>query len=555
MENEDFCKKIVKQLIKEKITDLDGFMKLRRKLARELRPNVFPSIIQVLAVASEKEYEQLKFLVTKPTRTIAGVTPVAIMTKPSKCPHGKCIMCPGGIDSVYGDTPQSYTGKEPAARRAIRNKHDPYLQVMNRLEQYSLLNQSTDKVELILMGGTFIDFDKEYKEEFVKFAFKAMNDFSDLFFTPEFNFTKFKEFFELPAKVNNENRTNRIQEKILALKKDCNLVEEQKKNETSNVRCVALCIETRPDYCKEEHINEMLKFGCTRVEVGVQSIYEGVLKNIERGHLVKDSIEATQLLRDSFLKVGYHIMPGLPGSTKEKDIGMFKELFSNPDFKPDMLKIYPCMVTKGTKLYENKKFIPLTTEEATEIIIHGKKFVDKYCRIMRVQRDIPSKEIFAGVDITNLRQKIMEHSGVECNCIRCREPKGKINFSKVELKRYDYEAANGKEVFLTIESQNQLLGFCRLRVPYKPFREEISENTVGIRQIHVYTTSAEIGSKPTEMQAQHRGFGKQLMKEAEHIAKEEFNASKILVLSGIGVKEYFRKLGYSDVGVYLGKEL
>ncbi|MBU2590169.1 MAG: tRNA uridine(34) 5-carboxymethylaminomethyl modification radical SAM/GNAT enzyme Elp3 [Nanoarchaeota archaeon] len=558
MENKEFCKEIVKQLIKEKITDLDGFIKIRRKLAREVRPNIFPSIIQVLACATEKEFEKLKFLTTKPMRTIAGVAPVAIMTKATKCPHGKCIMCPGGLDSAYGNTPQSYTGKEPAAMRAFRNKYDSYLQVMNRLEQYTLLNQSTDKVELILMGGTFIALDKEYKEDFVKFAFKAMNDFSEMFFIPEFNFGKFKEFFELPADVSDKERTKRIQDKMLALKKDCSLEEEQKKNETSNVRCVALCVETRPDYCKKEHIDEMLRLGCTRVEIGVQSIYDDVLKNIERGHLVKDSIEATQLLRDSFLKVGYHIMPGLLGSTKEKDIGMFKKLFSNPDFKPDMLKIYPCMVTKGTKLYEqwqDKKFVPLTTEDASEIIIKGKKFVDVYCRIMRVQRDIPSKEIIAGVDITNLRQKIMEVSGVECNCLRCREPKGKMDFSKVEMKRYDYEASNGKEVFLTIEQDKQLLGFCRLRVPYKPFREEITDNVVGIRQIHVYTTSTKIGENPSGLQAQHRGFGKQLMKEAERIAKEEFNASKILVLSGIGVKEYFRKLGYSDVGVYLEKEL
>ncbi len=558
MNNKQFCREIVKELVSHEVTDLESFSKIRRKLARQYSPKIFPSIIQVLASATKEEYEKLKYLITKPARTIAGVAPMAIMTKPGKCPHGKCLMCPGGQDSVYGNTPQSYTGKEPAAMRAYRNKYDPYLQVMNRLEQYVLLNQSTDKVELIIMGGTFIAMDKAYKEDFVKFAFKAMNDFSEMFFTPEFDFQKFKDFFELPGDVDDKERTRRLHEKILKLKKDSSLQKEKQRNEKSHVRCVALCVETRPDYCKQEHIDEMLRFGCTRVEIGVQSIYDDVLENIERGHKVRDSVEASQLLRDSFLKVGYHIMPGLPGSTKKKDIEMFKELFSNPDFKPDMLKVYPCMVTKGTKLYDLWKqgnFMPMDTREAMEVIKEGKKFVEPYCRIMRVQRDIPSKEISAGVDITNLRQKLMQDMEIVCNCIRCREPKGKVDFSKAELKRYDYEASHGKEVFLSIEQEQNILAFCRLRMPYKPFREEIDENTAGIRQLHVYTQSAGIGKKPSDLQAQHRGFGKQLMKEAERIAKEEFNASKILVLSGVGVKEYFRKLGYTDMGVYLSKKL
>lgn len=557
-----FCRELGRRLALKKVSSHSEFVKLKNDLCRELKPDVYPSIIQVLAYASDSDYDKLRFLQTKPSRTIAGVAPVAIMTKPIPCPHGKCTMCPGGVGSAFGNTPQSYTGNEPAALRACRNMYDPYLQVFNRLEQYTLLNQSIDKIELIVMGGTFIAADKSYRDEFVKYAFKAMNDFSGMFYTDELDFPKFKKFFELPADVKDADRTRRLHGKILALKKDCSLEEEQRRNETSRARCVALCFETRPDYSKKKEIDAMLRLGCTRVELGVQSIYDDVLKKIRRGHTVADSILATQLLRDSFLKMGYHIMPGLPGSSAKKDVQMFKEIFSDPDYMPDSLKIYPCMVTKGTQLYDewkSGKFVPLTTKEAAEIIAEGKRYVKPFCRVMRVQRDIPSKLIEAGVGITNLRQEVEKlMKNAKCQCIRCREPKGKkVDVAGLKTKRFDYEASNGREVFLSVEEPKQdiIVGFCRLRMPYEPFRKEIAPNTSGIRQLHVYSESIALGEKPKERQMQHRGFGKLLMEEAEKIAKEEFDAKKMLVLSGIGAKEYFRKLGYKDEGVYVGKKL
>jgi len=264
------------------------------------------------------------------------------------------------------------------------------------------------------------------------------------------------------------------------------------------------------------------------------------------------------LLRDSFLKVGFHMMPGLPSSSPKMDIEMFKILFSDQRFMPDALKIYPCMVLKGTKLHnlwKKEKYRPITTKEAVNIILKSKKYIPKFCRVMRIQRDIPTKVTEAGVDITNLRQKIHEKMNRRCKCIRCREPRNrKISFKDVKLLRMDYESSNGKEIFLSFEDTKNdiLLGFCRLRKPYKPFRKEITKDSVGIRELHVYGESAQIGKAG---KLQHRGYGKRLLLESEKIARKEFKSKKILVISGIGVREYYRKLGYKRDGAYMSKRL
>ncbi len=569
MNLEQASKKIIEEVVRSKIKKREDIEKLKRSIARENHLPRMPTNIELLNFAerlySGEELKRLKrILLTKPSRSLSGVTPVAIMTYPFPCPHGKCAYCPGGPDSFFGKTPQSYTGKEPAARRAARANYNPYLQVMNRLEQYIVLGHEPEKVELIIMGGTFPSFKKEYQEFFIKKSFQAMNDFSDMFFNNKgFNTKKFQEFFELPAKFSDE-RTKRIQEKLLKIgERTTTLEDEQRRNETSNIRVVAMCIETRPDYSREAHINEMLKLGTTRVELGVQSLYDDILKKVKRGHGVKEVVEATQLLKDSFLKVGYHMMPGLPGSNEEKDVAMFKKLFEDERFKPDALKIYPLMVFKGTEIYEwwkRGEFKPLTTKEATEEIIKIKQYIPKYCRIMRVQRDIPTKFSEAGVDITNLRQHIheeMERRGLKCNCIRCREPRGrKIDFENVRLKRMDYRASGGYEVFLSYEDEKNdlLLGFIRLRIPNKPFRREISEKTAGIRELHVYGRAVPIGKKLKEG-VQHRGFGRKLLEEAERIALEEFDKREMLIISGIGVREYYRKFGYKRKGVYMSKDI
>ncbi len=556
----------MKPEIQELLTKLKpgvNLQKVKREIATKYKLSKYPSNIEILEELNEEEKALYKnFLITKPVRTLSGVAPLAVMTKPIACKHGKCTFCAGGPGSFFGDVPQSYTGNEPSSMRAVRANYDSYLIVFNRLEQYFLLNQIPEKTEVIIQGGTFCSFPKEYQEEVIKYTLKAMNDFSEIFFKEgKLDFEKFKEFFELPGQVKDKERTVRIQEKLLKLKGETSLEKEQVRNETAKIRSVALVIETKPDWCKEEEINEVLRLGTTRVEIGIQTLKEEVLKITNRGHTLKDTKEAIHLLKDSFLKTTFHMMPGLPKTTKEEDIKMFKELFENEDYKPDSLKIYPCLVMPGTPLYEQYKkgeFTPLTTEEAAEVIAECKTFVPEYCRIMRINRDIPNTVIKDGVMNTNLRQIVevkVKEKGINCKCIRCREPMNKeIEYNAIEIKKYYYDSSGGKEVFISIEDtkNNILIGFCRLRKPYKPFRPEITKDSAGIRELHIYGLATPLGEEGV---TQHKGYGKKLMLQAEKIAREEWKCDKLIVISGIGVKEYYKKLGYEKDGVYVSKKL
>ena len=532
---------------------------LKRELAGKYQQRTIPTNIQILLHAPLSQFELLrKKLLTKPTRTISGVSPVALMTKPDRCPHGKCTFCPGGIGSPWGDVPQSYTGHEPATMRGMRNKYDPYLIMFNRLEQYVILGHSYDKIEIIIMGGTFPATTKEYQEEFIAGAFKAMNDFSDLFCREDFDYLKFKDFFELPGDIKDEQRVKRVQEKILALKGSPDLEQEQLRNESAKVRGVALCIETKPDWGFLKQGNEMLRQGCTRVELGIESVYDEVLAITHRGHTVADSKKSIQQLRDLGFKINFHYMPGLPLTDREKDIAGMKQLFSDQEYRPDMIKLYPCMVAPGTALYHQWKkgeFTPISTEEAAWRIVEWKKNVPEYCRIQRIQRDVPTKYWEAGVDRTNFRQYMFEEYGVKCRCIRCREPKGrKIAWEKVVLKVQKYEASGGKEFFISAEEEGRdvLIGFCRLRFPGQFLRAEITSNSALIRELHVYGTATAIGE---EGLVQHRGWGRKLMEKAEEIAGEHSKKKKMVVISGVGVREYYRKLGYEKEGMYMVKGL
>jgi len=548
------------ELIEEiKNNPAKDWTKLKRDLAFQHKLKKIPSNIQVLMHAPLEMIPELnKKLLTKPTRTISGVSPVAIMTKPDRCPHGKCTYCPGGIASPWGDVPQSYTGHEPATMRGMRNDYDAYLQTMNRLEQYILLGHTVDKIEIIVMGGTFTATPLEYQEEFILGCFQAMNDFSELFFNhDEFDYAKFKQFFELPADINDEERALRVKSRLREYKQKTSttLETEQLKNETAKVRCVALCIETKPDWGLLKEGNEMLRQGCTRVELGIQSVYDDVLKAVNRGHDSIISKESIRILRDLGFKINFHYMPGLPLTDKERDLAGMKEIFTNPDYKPDMIKFYPCMVAPGTPLYtqwQSGKFIPVTTEEAAERVYEIKKIIPEYCRIQRIQRDVPTKYWEAGVDRTNLRQYLHDKYGVVCRCIRCREPKGKdVSWDKVEIKVTEYEASQGKEFFIAAEDPEHdlLLGFCRLRFPSQSLRSEINERSALIRELHVYGTATAIGD---EGMVQHKGWGKKLMAKAEEIAKSH-SKTNIVVISGIGVRGYYRKLGYHQDGPYMTK--
>ncbi len=361
------------------------------------------------------------------TRTISGVTPVAVMTLPMKCP-GKCIYCP-----TYTSTPQSYTPESPAVLRAIKCDYDAGKQVELRLRVLSEMGHPTDKVELIIMGGTFLAYPEDYQYQVIKDCFDGLNG------------------------VNSTT-----------------LKEAQKLNEVSQHRCVGLCIETRPDWCGPEEIDRMLDFGTTRVELGVQILDDRIYQLVGRGHKVADVISATRSLREHGFKVHYHWMPGLPGSTPEHDLELSARLFSDTCFRPDGLKLYPTMVVAGTELerwYQEGRYQPYDDEAMINLVADIKSIVPKYVRISRVLRDIPSKFITAGLkdSLRDLVKQQMERQGVCCKCIRCREyghrAKDGWEIGKPRLTRMDYEASEGMEIFLSFEDEKgTLFGLLRLRI-------------------------------------------------------------------------------------------
>ncbi len=422
----DYFEEIIDQIRSGEIRTKNEIHAAKVKLCKKYGLNRLPSDVDILEHASPDIYNDIiPFLKLKPVRTFSGVAVVAVMTSPEDCPHGKCIYCPGGKE--YG-TAQSYTGHEPAALRAGSNDFDPFRQTKSRIQQLNTIGHSTDKIDLIIMGGTFTARDKEYQEWFVRRCFDAMNE-----------------------------------------TESASLEEAHSLNEFAPSRCIGMTVETRPDWCKVEHIDEMLGLGATRVELGVQTTYDDLLEGVERGHKVGESIEATRLAKDAGLKVCYHMMPGLPGSDLQRDLASFKALFENQDFKPDMLKIYPCLVVEGTKLYEKWKkgeYKPYNTEENAELIAEIKRFIPEWVRIQRIQRDIPVKLISAGVDKSNLRQIVqgkLEEKGEKCSCIRCREVgirslRGeKPDIETISLRRNGYEASEGKEYFLSFEDSNDIL--------------------------------------------------------------------------------------------------
>jgi len=514
---EKACRSIIGGLFRERNLDVRRADKIIKGVCKEYSLKDVPTKVEILSYCSQSERKKLlRFLTTKPTRTASGVSVITVVAKPGKCP-GECIYCPRGENA-----PQSYTGLEPAIQRGIRNNYDPFMQTQDRLNQYRLTGHPSDKIEVIILGGTFLALDKEYQELFVKRIFDALNG-----------------------------------------KKSKTLKEAQKLNETAGHRCVGLTIETRADYCFEEHIDQMLKLGATRVEIGVQSIYPEILEKVKRGHNVKDVVRATQLAKDSGFKVTYHLMPGLFVDF-EKDLEQFKTVFENQDFKPGSLKIYPALVIKQTELHDMWKqgdYKPMTVEAGVELISEGMRFIPKYCRLIRVQRDIPATKVVAGVKKSNLRELVEKgcrKKGIQIKEIRYREVgrKSKLSDKHVKLLRMDYDASNGKEIFLSFEDtkNDALVGFIRLRIPFKPFRPEINEKTALVRELHVYGPTVPIGSL-NKKAWQHKGFGQKLLKECESIAKNEFGMKKILVISGVGVRGYYKKFGYRQDGPYVSKVL
>ncbi len=552
---EKACRIIIDDILNGKISTRHDLEVEKRQLCRDLKLSRFMSNADILEYARPEEKEIVSgILKKKPTRTMSGVAIVAVMCHPHKCPHGRCFYCPESDIA-----PPSYTGEEPAALRGRMYEFHPYVQCFNRLKQLKKIGHPIDKVELIIMGGTFPSRDLCYQEWFTSQCLKAMTDFGLIIENKPNNYDYNLDYDEIRGFEKGILKSYPPSDYVL-------IDDVQKANENSKVRCVGMTFETRPDYCKQEHINRMLNFGVTRVELGVQTLSDDLYVRIKRGHKIADVIEANQLLRDSAIKVAMHMMPGLFADEKQ-DLKMFKQLFSDDNFKPDMLKIYPCLVTKGSELYDlwkEGKYAPYTDEEAVELIVKIKKILPKWVRTMRIQRDIPSTLIEAGVKKSNLGELVynkLERDHINCQCIRCREIGHKKTTQEYTLDDFQlfnetYSACDGVENFLSIEDAHEesIAGFLRLRFPSKNhFREEITDKTALVRELHVYGNMIKIGDKNPKI-GQHTGFGEKLLKEAENLAVDN-GKEDMAIISGIGSRNYYRKFGYEKVGPYMMKKL
>ncbi len=530
---ERISREVIEYLIKNPETLREKITNIKGRISKKYFYDKVIKNATILDYALEEEKQViLHILKRRITRTLSGVSVIAIMTKSLPCP-GTCIYCPGKNSQPGEKVAQSYTGREPAAMRSIHCDYDPYLQVQSRIKDLEAIGHKVDKIELIIMGGTFLSTDPRYQEEFIKGALEGII----------------------------EQRVN-------------NLKEAKKLAEKSKRRVIGITIETRPDYCKEENVDQMLNYGTTRVEIGIQTLYDEIYELVKRGHSTFDSKEAIRIAKDAGLKVNAHMMPNLPGSNITKDLEMFKLLYSNPEYRPDMLKIYPTIVVKGTELFDWWKkgnYKPYSEEELINLIAHVKLHIPPYVRIQRIMRDIPAYLIEAGCKKSNLRQLVQEklaHLKGKCNCIRCREfgLSKKLDLGNeqliedVNLFRLDYDASLGKEIFLSYENrkENYLIGYLRLRKPSEfAHRPELNDGkTLIVREIKVVGEMVPKDLKPKRfIQIQHRGYGKLLMENAEKISFEEFGAKKLAVISGFGARDWFYEIGYKLDGVYVSKTL
>lgn len=492
------------------------------KIAAILNSDILKEYRNLLETKKIKEIEAIeKILRKRSVRTMSGIAPVAVLTKSYPCP-GNCAYCPH-----ESDVPVSYLSNEPAVMRAIRCEYDPYVQVAHRLKTLVNNGHQPTKIELIVIGGTWSYLPVKYKYWYILNCFKAANDFQN-------------KIINLKDKYKKNLSLDKLKE-LLKL--------EQKKNEKARYNLIGITLETRPDYINTNELIEMRELGCTRVEIGVQAIDDKILTLNKRGHGVREISEATKLLKQFGFKVTYHLMPALPGATPKKDLALFKKLFIDERFQPDQIKFYPTVVTAGSLLYEwykQGKYKPYSDKVLQELIVGCKAAVPTYVRIIRLIRDIPGESIIAGNKITNLRQ-IMKDRGVKCNCIRCREAKDQP-VKKYDLNIVEYQGSGGMEYFISADSKDgkTLFGFCRLRIDKNsPVAPAI------IRELHVYGELVSVGSKK---KVQHSGLGTKLMAAAEKLAKAS-ELDKIAVISGVGVRSYYKKFGYKFRNTYMEKYL
>lgn len=541
---------ILLYILDKKPSSRSSFNDARRKICAQLRikqpPNrellkAYQKLVKMKRVKKNELVET--FLRKANIRSQSGIAVITSLVKPYMCP-GKCVYCPTEVRM-----PKSYIASEPAAARSLRLDFDPYELMRQRILMLEGNGHKCDKIEYITKGGTWNAYPLKYQYWYMLESFRACNNLSRRKPT--------KRTFE------DDWKDKRLEDLIRAIEK------EQRYNETAKYRIIGVTLETRPDAISPKTIYHMRRQGCTRVELGLQAPDDTILELIKRGHTVDQFRDAITLLREAGFKVDLHFMPDLPGTTPEYDVQMYKTLFSDPALRPDMVKIYPNTVIKSAELYlwlQDGRYKPYGEENLFQALLQMKLATPRYCRISRLIRDIPSDEIEAGNKITNLRQELekeLHFQGKKCICLRCREvARQKKNLPKgvtPQLFVDEYETIGGKEYFITFEDPKRIAvyGFLRLRIPtttlspkMKTYFPEL-QDAAFIRELHTYGQMVGIGER-NESAAQHKGLGKKLVKEAERIAHKD-GFKKIAVISGVGVRGYYRKLGYTKRGTYMIK--
>ncbi|MDP3703046.1 MAG: tRNA uridine(34) 5-carboxymethylaminomethyl modification radical SAM/GNAT enzyme Elp3 [Candidatus Omnitrophota bacterium] len=504
-------------------TDRRALRRLKTRIAAESRSPLIRNDAlltryrQEVAHGLRQPDERLeRILMLNGIRSQSGIATVTVITEPYACP-GRCVYCP-----TEARAPKSYLTNEPAVMRALRNDYDPYRQVTSRLEALMETGHPTDKIELIIKGGTWSFYPDGYQRTFIQRCVEAANEFRG------------------------EGRAGETGG-------GGNLEETLTENETASCRVIGITIETRPDYVDEAEIRRLRSLGVTRVELGVQTLEESVLERIVRDHGTKEVREATQLLKDAGFKVAYHLMPNLPGATPESDLETARSVFTDPEYQPDTIKLYPCVVIETAELYQwwkDGRYTPYDDETLIELLMDIKRLVPPHVRIERVIRDIPSTSIRAGCLVTNLREEVhrrMRARGLACRCLRCRQVRETADGTFILMRR-DYPASGGRETFLSFEdtATDRVASFLRLRIA--------STGAGLIRELHSYGHHLPLHQRRGGA-VQHQGFGQRLLQEAERIAREEFSVRRLAVIAGVGVREYYRKFGYELQDTYMVKEL
>ncbi|MCI4343316.1 MAG: tRNA uridine(34) 5-carboxymethylaminomethyl modification radical SAM/GNAT enzyme Elp3 [Thermoplasmata archaeon] len=473
----------------------------------------------VRSLPPEEAAEFSRSVLRKPSRSLSGVAIVAVMTAPARCPHGRCTYCPGGVENA---SPQSYTGEEPSALRGAQFHYDSEAITTNRITTLEAAGHPTSKVEAIVMGGTFPARPRTFQEGVLRGIYDGLNGC----------------------------RSGSLSDAV-------------ERNERAEHRMVGLTVETRPDWCDGRVLPFLLEAGVTRVEVGVECLRDDVLEAVGRAHGVGDVARASRETRDRGLKVGYHLMIGLPGMTPELDLADFSRIFDSPDFRPDFLKIYPTLVLPGTPLYADWKsgaYVPYDTETAVRVLAGMKRAVPPWVRIHRIQRDIPSRLIAAGVRTSNVRELAMARlrdEGLHCRCLRCREAGRRSSPPPEEFRpmEHSYLASGGREVFLSWEAPetDTIVGYLRLRFPSGTTEGALDAPV--IRELKVLGREVPVGGTSEDAgQYQHRGFGRSLLERAEERVHST-GFDRIYVTSAVGTREYYRARGYERSGPYMVKRL